>query len=316
MTKLATALLAAPLSIGLALAQDNGATQTPTPQNQPGQTSTYNDRAATNPGSTGQSFTGILVDANCSMASMPKTTPANSFTTTGSADRSSSNMPRSTGSAASSAGAAANSDLNNTAAARDRARDVNQPPDVDSNLDRTTPATAGRTTPGVNSTDNSARQTAGIGQSRTEQSMDTSRSTGSPTTTNSTRDMSQRTTDMAQRTTPTGSAAGPDTQSGNNHSGTADRSASRSNQSDVTGEMTSNTNYGNWDRTCFISPSSTSFVLQLQDGRTVRLDDASNQMVTNRLQSTGRVQSTNKIFRVRVHGTMDGDVLHVTDIQI
>lgn len=39
-------------------------------------------------------------------------------------------------------------------------------------------------------------------------------------------------------------------------------------------------------------------------------------MVTNRLQSTGHVQSTNKIFRVRVHGTMDGDVLHITDIQM
>jgi hypothetical protein len=207
---------------------------------------------------------------------------------------------------------------------------VNQPPDVDANLDRTTPAATGRATAGVNSADNGARQTPSIGQTRAEQSTDMSRSTGRPTTTNSTRDMSQRSTDMAQhpsdmpqrtndmprRTTPTGSAAGTDTQSGNNYSGTADRSASRSNQSDVTGEMTSSTNYGNWDRTCFISPSSTSFVLQLQDGRTVRLDDASNQIVTNRLQSTGRVQSTNKIFRVRVHGTMDGDVLHVTDIQM
>lgn len=78
-----------------------------------------------------------------------------------------------------------------------------------------------------------------------------SRSTGTPTTTtNSTRDMSQRNLDMAQRTNDmpqratTGSAAGTDTQSGNNYSGTADRSANRSNQSDVTGEMTSNTNYG------------------------------------------------------------------------
>jgi hypothetical protein len=54
----------------------------------------------------------------------------------------------------------------------------------------------------------------------------------------------------------------------------------------------------------------------MQNGRTVRLDDASNQMIVERLQSTGRVQSTNKLLRVRVHGTMDADVLHITDIQM
>jgi hypothetical protein len=231
------------------------------------------DSGAKNASGMRQSFTGILAAANCSTASIPKITPENSRATmTGSADRS------------------------NPTAAQNRARDVNQPPDVDANLDRSTPTQTDRTTP-----------EPAIERKSVERRPDDSKAT----TTNSTRDLPQATptNDMAAK----GSAGGPDTQSG---SGSADRLAHPQSDSDAAGEMTSNTNYANWDKSCFISPSTSTFVLQMQNGRTVRLDDASNQMIVERLQSTGRVQSTNKLLRVRVHGTMDGDVLHITDIQM
>jgi len=73
---------------------------------------------------------------------------------------------------------------------------------------------------------------------------------------------------------------------------------------------------GNWDKACFISPTTSSFVLLTRDGRQVRLDDASNQLVMQRLQSTNRVSQKSKIFRVRVNGTATGDTVHVTDIQM
>jgi hypothetical protein len=75
-------------------------------------------------------------------------------------------------------------------------------------------------------------------------------------------------------------------------------------------------NTGQWDKACFISPTTTSFVFLTKDGRQVKLDDASNSMVQQRLSSTNRVSEKNKIFRVRVTGDMTGDTLHITDIQI
>jgi len=71
-----------------------------------------------------------------------------------------------------------------------------------------------------------------------------------------------------------------------------------------------------WDNSCFISPTTTSFMLLTRDGRQVRLDDASNQMIQQRISSTNRVSQKSKIFRVRVNGDMTGDSLHVTDIQM
>ena len=54
----------------------------------------------------------------------------------------------------------------------------------------------------------------------------------------------------------------------------------------------------------------------LQDGRKLHLDQASDQMVVNKLQSTDRVQNMNKVFRVRVNGSINGDTVHISDIQI
>jgi hypothetical protein len=75
-------------------------------------------------------------------------------------------------------------------------------------------------------------------------------------------------------------------------------------------------NTGQWDKGCFISPTTTSFVFLTKDGRQVRLDDASNSMVQQKLSSSNRVQQKSKIFRVRVNGDMTGDTLHITDIQM
>jgi len=75
-------------------------------------------------------------------------------------------------------------------------------------------------------------------------------------------------------------------------------------------------NTGQWDKACFISPTTTSFVFLTKDGRQIRLDDASNSMVQQRLSSTNRVSEKSKIFRVRVTGDMSGDTLHITDIQM
>jgi hypothetical protein len=75
-------------------------------------------------------------------------------------------------------------------------------------------------------------------------------------------------------------------------------------------------NTGQWDKACFISPTTSLFVFLTKDGRQVRLDDASNSMIQQRLSSTNRVSDKHKIFRVRVTGDMTGDTVHITDIQI
>ncbi len=79
---------------------------------------------------------------------------------------------------------------------------------------------------------------------------------------------------------------------------------------------TGSAEYNSWDNACFISPSTTSFMLLTNDGKQVRLDDASNSLVQQRLQSTNRVSQKSKVFRVRVSGDMTGDSVHVNDIQM
>jgi len=75
-------------------------------------------------------------------------------------------------------------------------------------------------------------------------------------------------------------------------------------------------NTSGWDSACFIGPSTTSFMLLTNDGRQIRLDDASNSLVQQRIQSTNRVSQKSKIFRVRVSGDMTGDSIKVNDIQL
>jgi len=108
--------------------------------------------------------------------------------------------------------------------------------------------------------------------------------------------------------TSTGNARGTDTQAGNNDRYTPSDVAAVGNKYQG--------GSANWDRSCFISSSSNAFSLQLQDGRTVKIDDAGNQRINSQLQSTGRVSTMNKVFRVKITGSLEGDTIHITDIQM
>lgn len=130
-----------------------------------------------------------------------------------------------------------------------------------------------------------------------------------PVMTNGTSGQSQRTRDM-KRTTPldtdksklptesTGEASrtpgSADTQAGNNPGDMNDTSK--------------------WDKSCFVSKTSSSFALQLKDGRVLHFDGASNEMIKSKLDSTKRVADKSKIFRARVKGDLNGDMIHVSDI--
>jgi hypothetical protein len=105
-------------------------------------------------------------------------------------------------------------------------------------------------------------------------------------------------TGEANRSTPAGRT---DTQAGNN---------------DVTtGEITAETAGNmNWDRGCYISPTTSSFAFQTSDGRVLHFDSAANSQIKSQLDSTSRVSTKNKIFRARVTGSVDSDTIHMTNI--
>ena len=75
-------------------------------------------------------------------------------------------------------------------------------------------------------------------------------------------------------------------------------------------------NTGSWDKGCFISPTTSSFVFLTKDGMQLKLDDSSNSMVSQKLSSSNRVSEKSKIFRVRVTGDMSGETVHITDIRM
>lgn len=78
-----------------------------------------------------------------------------------------------------------------------------------------------------------------------------------------------------------------------------------------TGEMT---NTSNWDKACFISARTSEFVFQSPDGQALKVDSAGNQQIKSMLDSSSRVANKNKIFRVKVSGTVEGDTIHVTNV--
>jgi hypothetical protein len=101
--------------------------------------------------------------------------------------------------------------------------------------------------------------------------------------------------------------------------GTTDRSVKRGTPTDTqyannqTGEMT---NAGKWDRACFIGPTTSSFAFQTQDGRVLHFDSAGDSQIKSQLDSSNRVATKNKIFRVRITGSVDQEVIHLTSIVI
>lgn len=279
MKKLKIVLTTVPMCLGLAVAQDA-----------PSAHRTTNETATV--GNTGQTWVGILVDSKCTSSGS-------------SADV----MPQSTASSVD-----AKSGMPRTSA------------DQDSMMNRSTPLQAGRTS---KTTDNDPSQNAAgtgstAGNSGASNSKKTPRSTDMARTTaqgtaersvNSPKDGSYdskatpQSSDMNQNT-PAGSARGTDSRNGNN-----DRNSGTPSDVAAVGRA-STMGSANWDRTCFISPTSSSFVLKLQDGRTVKIDDAGNSRISSQLQSTGRVSSMNKVFRVKVTGSVEGDTIHISDIQM
>lgn len=95
-------------------------------------------------------------------------------------------------------------------------------------------------------------------------------------------------------------------------SGTADR---RGTPLDTqAGNNMSDTDSSNWDRSCFIGTKTSEFALQTTDGRVLRFDGDANSQIRSKLDSSSRVATKNKIFRVRVTGSVEGDTVHLTDI--
>jgi hypothetical protein len=177
-------------------------------------------------------------------------------------------------------------------------------------MNRSTPAQTGRT---WNSTDNNTAGTADrSGTPTSGQATDMPKRTAdrARTSANNSETMTPRSSGDLNQTTPTGSARGTDTQGGNN-----DRDWNAPTDVAAVGRAAT-AGSSNWDRSCFISPTSSAFVLKLQDGRMVKIDDAGNARISLQLQSTGRVSSMNKVFRVKITGSMEGETLRITDIQM
>ena len=182
--------------------------------------------------------------------------------------------------------------------------------DQGSMMDRGTPAQSERTwnSTDPNTTGTADRSGTGNGTRSTGDATATRGSNARPTGdtgASTSRDVNRGGDSDMNRTTTAG--IGADTQSTNNkaRNSIGDTASSQAGQGS-----------NSWDRSCFISPSSSSYILQLQDGRKVRLDNAGNRRVTDQLKSASRVSKSNKIFRVKVTGTMDGETLHVNDLKM
>lgn len=307
MTK--TILAAIPICAGLVFAQTPASTSS-TDQNSTGsmsQSGSLNQSDSTKSAS-GRAMTGILVASGCSSSSM-----SGAWQRSGNANQSYNSEKMNSGTSgdmnrptndSSNSGNLQSSNRSNTNSTTSDAYDVN----------RTTNATAGG--------DLNRNTGTGTGSG----SMGRTDNRSGSTTTGSSR------SDMARNTAGTNSEMNSGTQPGDmNRNTVGDRSvntpqtgmADRERGGD-TSATNSGDNYwehggpntGGWDSSCFISPTTTSYVFLTRDGRQLRLDDASNSMIQQRLQSTNRVSQKNKIFRVRVNGDSTGDTLHITDIQM
>lgn len=284
MRRWASVLTAIPVCAGFAIGQE-------LPVSTAGPPDATITPATSKSADSGRSFYGILVDSKCASLGMSSRTST------------STEMPRTT------------------------AQEMSQRTGIASNeslLNRSTPSSTGRT---WNSTDNNTSGSAdriGTASSinRSSSTEPTSKSTvpdplrevnrppssdmnHMPTTT------ARTSSDMPLATGNAGSGRGTDTQMASNP-GPFNRTG-ESNPANLTGEFS---NVNNWDKSCFISTTSNAYVLQLQDGRTLKIDDEGATRISSQLQSTGRVASKNKIFRVKVTGDINGDSIHITDIQM
>lgn len=127
---------------------------------------------------------------------------------------------------------------------------------------------------------------------------DVNQGTGTDSQLERTRTMEPTTGAADRRGTPT------DTQAGNNMATSTEKGMR-------TGEVKT---AGNWDKSCYIGKSTSSFTFQTKDGRMLHFDSDGDSKIKSQLDSSSRVASKSKIFRVKVTGSVDGDTIHLTNI--
>jgi hypothetical protein len=351
MNRMAKILPALPLCAALAFAQTSGAQGQPQNQNQQPQ----NQHQSTGQGDkqhqqhqtqsrqtgtmqdigSGQYWYGILVDARCSGSGMTGTSGGASTHTGSGQVGGESMMHRNTPGATSDR--TWNTTDRNTAGTADRGAtgtgsasnpDMNRrTPDATTGMDRRDQRTTGQTG-STGQMDRPDQRTTG----QTGSTGQTDRTDNRATSADPRHDQDHRAATHSSQQGQVGSAAAarstagstdhsgasasnPGTATGQQHqTGTADRQ--NQNWWSTTGDVATADQAGNWTSSCFITPTSTSFVLHTQDGRMIRLDDASNSRIVSQLQNTQRVQNAHKIFRVKVRGSMSGDQFSITDIEM
>jgi collagen type VII alpha len=335
MKRMASVLSVLPLCAGLMVAQTTGAqgqdARSPQTQGQTagqGQSQDHNQhnqgQATGQHGQTGmqnigngQPFYGILVAAGCSGSGMTGGTAGaghmNTGATTGHAGDQTM-MNRTTPGTTSDR--TWNTTDRNTAGAADRGAtgtgatgtaDINRrTPDATTGTDRSDNRTGQTGTTGSTGQHGQTGTAAQHGQTGT---------TGQHGQTGTTAQHGQTGTTAQHGQTGTTGQYGQTGTTGQQHTGSADRQ-SDSNWWSTTGDVASADRKGNWNDSCFITPTTTSFMLHTQDGRMIRLDDSSNSKVVSQLQNTQRVQDAHKIFRVRVSGSLSGDQFSVTNIEM
>lgn len=69
------------------------------------------------------------------------------------------------------------------------------------------------------------------------------------------------------------------------------------------------------DASCRIGQHTSAFALLLDDGKLVRFDEAGNSTIVQQLQSQDRVAHKTKIFRAKVKGGLQNDLLSVDSLE-
>ena len=274
--------LASPfLCTGLLLAQSSATT----PMNSGTSAAQSNMSQSTSQMTGGQSWTGLLVAAECNAASG---STSSSHMQSGSADRiadETSSMRTTT----------PKHETNTT-----YEQSVNQ---ADRNSTASTAASQTQTSNTQTSNSSTANETSDQTMSRRTNERNNPQTSRAQTSDNQTaNDMSNET--MSRRTSD---------RNGNQRSTT--QMAQNMNTQD-TGWQEAQRVAGNMPDSCRITENTTSYALRLPDGRVMRFDDASNTKIRQQLQSTDRVKGQMKIFRVVVKGTASGDTISLDSIQI
>ena len=70
------------------------------------------------------------------------------------------------------------------------------------------------------------------------------------------------------------------------------------------------------DSSCRISEQTNAFALRLNDGSLLRFDTSSNAKIAQQVQTGDRLKHKTKIFRAKVHGTLEGEAIRADSIKM